>query len=285
MTDPPRGEGEWLRRHRISPRKRWGQNFLIQPPVADGLVRSMRLGPGDPVLEIGPGAGALTRALLGSGRLVHAFEVDARLVALLRERFASELDAGRLDLHGESILAADPSHLGDARAGRVFLAGNLPYAITTPILLWMLANRRTFSGAALLMQREVAERLAAHPGNRTYGSITVWIGYHAGVRRLARVEPGAFWPAPRVDSTLLGFDFHRAPPVDAGEPAWLERVLAVAFGQRRKMLRAVFASALGDPRRAASLLEEAGIDPTRRAESLDLEAFASLARAIGPRLP
>ncbi|MFB3907140.1 MAG: 16S rRNA (adenine(1518)-N(6)/adenine(1519)-N(6))-dimethyltransferase RsmA [Candidatus Eisenbacteria bacterium] len=312
-------ERAWLRAHGVTPRKRLGQNFLVHPAAAGRLVRAMKIAEGSDVLEIGAGAGSLTRALLdppatGSGRpaRVWSVEVDARLAALLRERFAPEITAGRLHLLEGSILDLDPcalpgraaasdGHDGEAsdgdgagasgwtpRSSPLFLAGNLPYAITTPILLWTLEHRASFSRAAFLVQREVAARLLASPGGRTYGSLTVWVSYHAAVEKLASVGPSSFWPVPEVDSTLIGLRFHPQPPVDAGDPRDLEKALAAAFGQRRKMLRAALRSALGDGALAARVLSEAGIDPTRRAETLDLAAFAALARALasaaGPSL-
>lgn len=284
MTPGPLEERGWLLHHAIRPRKSLGQNFLVQPQVATGLVRAMHLAPGAEVLEIGPGAGAMTRALLDMGARVWAFEVDPRLCALLRERFADAIESRQLHLREQSILEVDPSCLDDASGSPVHLAGNLPYAITTPILLWAIGHRTRFSGGTVLVQREVAERLAAGPGSRVYGSITVWIGFHARVRKAVRVEPGAFWPVPNVDSSLITLEFHRVPPVDLPDPSALERVLTVAFGQRRKMMRSSFGAALGDPQRAAELLTAAGIDPTRRAETLDLAEFAALARVAGEAL-
>lgn len=285
MIPGAQAERGWLLHHGIRPRKSLGQNFLVHPQVATGLVRAMALPPGAGVVEVGPGAGALTRALLDAGMHVWAFEIDARLCDLLRERFADAIAGGQLCLQQKSILEVRPAEIPSVSGERLFLAGNLPYAITTPILLWSIAHRDCFSGGAVLVQREVGERLSAVPGNRTYGSITVWIGYHARVRRIATVEPGAFWPVPKVDSSLITLDFHRIPPVELPDPSALERVLSAAFGQRRKMLRAALGAAMGDPARAAALLVEAGIDPTRRAETLSLAEFAALARAAGPWLP
>ena len=278
-------ETGWLRRHSITPRKRLGQNFLIHAGTASRLVRAMRIEPGRPVLEIGAGSGALTRALLESGHTVVAVEIDPRLVALLEERFAGEIRSGRLSLHAGSVLDLDPSNIVRRPGGRIFLAGNLPYAITTPILLWMLASMDCFEASAVLMQREVASRITASPGSRTCGSLTVWLAFHARTRNLATVGPGSFWPIPEVDSTLVGFSFHRAPPVEIAVPAHLEKVLSATFGQRRKMLRASLGNALGDPDLASRLLADAGIDGRRRPESLSLAEFALLAAAAGASLP
>jgi len=273
----PEAERSWLRRHAVHPRKRLGQSFLVQPQVADRLVRAISLHRGSSVLEIGAGAGAMTRALLDVGVRVWAVEVDSHLVHLLEERFHNEIRDGRLRLFARDILTVDPETIPGIEDGPLHLVGNLPYAITTPILLWAVEHRRRFREAAFLIQREVAERLAAAPGNRTYGSITVWIAFHGAVSKLATVEAGAFWPVPQVDSSLIAIRFHDSPPVDA-DPKALERVLAAAFGQRRKMVRSSLLTILGPE--TSHVLGEAGIDPTRRAETLSLADFAAIARGL-----
>lgn len=278
-------ETVWLRRSSIVPRKRLGQNFLIHASTASRLVRAMMLDPSTPVLEIGAGGGALTRALLDAGHRVWAVEIDPRLVELLRERFAEAIRVDRLRLHVGDILDLDPAGLPSAPRDGLFLAGNLPYAITTPILLWMIEQGGSLTGAAVLVQREVAGRITAAPGGRAYGSLSVWLAYHAKARRLATVRPGSFWPVPKVDSSLVGFRFHRSPPVAIDSPDHLEKILSAGFGQRRKMLRASLANALGDSRLAIDLLELTGIDGRRRPESLTLAEFAILANTIGGRLP
>jgi len=149
----------------------------------------------------------------------------------------------------------------------------------------MIEARECFEASAVLMQREVAARITAKPGNRTYGSLSVWLAFHALARNLATVGPGSFWPVPEVDSALVGFAFHRAPPVAIASPVHLEKVLSATFGQRRKMLRASLGNALGDPELAARLLDVAGIDGRRRPESLTLAEFAMLAGAAGRFLP
>lgn len=276
---PPGTESErfWLRRYAIHPHKRLGQSFLVQPRVADRIVRAISLPRESCVVEIGAGAGAMTRALLDEGMRVWAVEVDLRLVALLQERFRSAIDNCRLHILPTNILAVDPDAIPGTDSGPIHLVGNLPYAITTPILLWSLQHRRRFRAAAFLIQREVAERLAAAPGSRTYGSITVWMAFHGAVSKLTTVEPGAFWPVPQVDSSLIAVRFHGEPPVDA-DPGMIQRVLGAAFGQRRKMIRSSLASVLGA--RTAELLDAAGIDPTRRAEALSLAEFAAIARMV-----
>jgi 16S rRNA (adenine1518-N6/adenine1519-N6)-dimethyltransferase len=284
MIPSARAERSWLARHEIVPRKRLGQNFLVHPQTASRLVRAMSLDDSDLVLEVGAGSGALTRALLDRAEKVWAVEVDPRLVKLLRERFAEPIEEGRLDLVAEDLLGVDPSRLPGVEDRPLFLAGNLPYAITTPILLWLLDHRRCFRAAAVLVQREVAERITASPGTKAYGSLSVWIAYHASVRRIATVGPGSFWPVPEVDSSLLALAFHKTPPVHVREAALLERVLEVTFGQRRKMLRSSLGAALGSRELAIRLLEHAEIAPTRRPETLSLGEFAMLADTLGDAL-
>lgn len=277
-------ERRWLRRHGIAPRKRLGQNFLVRPDVAGRLAERMPIGERTEVVEIGAGGGALTRALLERGATVHAVEIDLRLVSLLEDRFRVPISEGRLRLHAGSILDLDPASLARKPGGRLYAAGNLPYAITTPILLWLLGARSRLDGAAVLVQREVADRLTSAPGDPAYGSLTVWISYHAGVGKLAGVRRGSFWPVPSVDSTLIALSFHRRPPVPLRRPEHLELTLRATFGKRRKMLRASLAHALGDPARAMEVLAGAGIDPERRPETLDLAEFAALANVAGPLL-
>jgi 16S rRNA (adenine1518-N6/adenine1519-N6)-dimethyltransferase len=282
---PSKGaERSWLARHRVRPRKRIGQNFLVHPQVATRLVDAIALPEGVPVIDVGAGAAALTRALLDAGSRVWAVEIDPRLVGLLRERFADAIDQGRLHLICGSILELDLAGLPSHPSGPFHLVGNLPYAITTPIVLWTLERSRWFRGAAVLVQKEVADRIDASPGGRTYGSLTVWIAYHAAVQRLTNITPGSFWPVPSVESTLLALTFRRTPSVHVRDPHLLERVLSTTFGHRRKMLRASLGEAIGSRAVAIQLLEHAQIDPTRRPESLSLEEFAVLANTLGDAL-
>ncbi|MBD3161308.1 MAG: 16S rRNA (adenine(1518)-N(6)/adenine(1519)-N(6))-dimethyltransferase RsmA [Candidatus Eisenbacteria bacterium] len=277
-------EKERLLRAGIRPRRRLGQSFLVRAATASRIARTLETEPDEPILEIGPGSGALTRALLATGSPVWAIEVDPALAAVLRERFSAEITAGRLTLIEGNVLDFDPARLPGVPERALYLAGNLPYAITTPILLWMLEHRDRFRRAGVLVQKEFADRIVAPPGSRTYGSLSVWIAYHASVRRRLTVGPGEFWPAPKVDSSLVDFRFHRTPPVHVRDPRDLERVLSTVFGQRRKMLRSSLGTALGDRAVAIGLLDHAGIAPTRRPETLDLGEFAALANTLGEAL-
>ena len=276
-------EREWLEARGIRPRKHLGQNFLLDLNVTREIVRRASWPAGAPVCEIGPGGGALTSALLASDHPVTAVEIDPGLVLLLRARFEAELAAGRLTLREADFLEfplEDPA-ASEGPAKRLWLAGNLPYGVTTPVLLKAMTHSRILAGAVIMVQREYGERILARAGEDSYGSLSVWVAAHATTRSLIRVGRSAFWPRPGVESIVLELLFPEPPPY-AGDPAALERVLRAAFGQRRKMMENALAHGLElDKRRARRLLEEAGCDPGARAETLGLERFAALAEGWG----
>jgi 16S rRNA (adenine1518-N6/adenine1519-N6)-dimethyltransferase len=233
------------------------------------------------VVEIGPGQGALTGLLAAaSGRLV-ALEVDAALAARLRERFADALsveiadaDARSFDYSALAALKPDPS-------GRVLAVGNLPYSVGKPILMALVEAGGAIDEMALMLQREVAERVAAAPGSRVYGSLSVLTQVACDVRLAFGVPPGAFSPPPQVDSAVIHLRARAAPPVPIAEPERFRAVVRAAFSQRRKNLANALAAGLGlSAERARALITGAGIDPGRRAETLSLGEFAHLAEAL-----
>jgi 16S rRNA (adenine1518-N6/adenine1519-N6)-dimethyltransferase len=258
-----------------------GQHFLRDRSVVDRIVELVRPTPRDLVVEIGPGRGALTGALAArAGRLL-ALEIDAALAAALRERFATaprveirQSDARRFDYAGLRALVPDPG-------GRVLVVGNLPYSVGKPILAALVESGPAIDEMALMLQKEVAERVAAEPGGKTYGALSVLSQVAASVRLAFTVPPGAFSPPPQVDSAVLHLEPRREPPVPIADPARFARVVHAAFGQRRKSLANALAAGLGlAPDRARRLAEAAGIDPGRRAETLSLAEFAHLAAGI-----
>lgn len=272
----------------LRPRKRFGQNFLVDPRIPDLTVERASWPAASPVLEIGPGGGALTAALLRAGHPVVAIEVDRDLVPVLRERFADEIEKGRCRIVEGDALAVDWESVfessgvgpreGDERRlpWRPWIAGNLPYAITTPLLLRALAARDVFAGAVFMMQREYGERLAAEPGSKTYGSITVWTRAHASARALLKVGRSAFWPRPGVESVVVELVFVEPKPYQ-GDGDALQAVLRAAFGQRRKQIANALASGLGREKAdVAERLLRAGVDPEVRAEMLGLAEFARI---------
>jgi 16S rRNA (adenine1518-N6/adenine1519-N6)-dimethyltransferase len=301
------GERERLEAHGVRPRKRLGQSFLVDPKISGLIVARAGWPAGAPIYEIGPGGGALTGPLLDAGHPVLAVEKDPVLCELLRERFAAPWAEGRLALVEGDALENTPQTLlrGEARSwGRAHLpaasrrraagpsaarcrssfwmAGNLPYPITTALLLLALSGRDLLDGAVLMVQQEYGDRLLAEPGTRTYGSITVWTRAHARVRKLLRVGRSAFWPRPGVESVVLELVFPDPPPYRGSRPD-LERVLRAAFGQRRKTLRNALAHGLGRGRdEVEAAIRAAGADPGDRAESLGLDRFARLTASLFP---
>jgi 16S rRNA (adenine1518-N6/adenine1519-N6)-dimethyltransferase len=239
----------------------------------------------DLVIEIGPGEGALTMHLArAAGRLV-AVEVDAELAARLTARFAPT---------GVEILRADalafdwatlPARRPDP-GGRILIVGNLPYSVGKPILMALAGAAPALAAAAptelaLMLQKEVAERVAAEPGGRTYGSLSVLSQLVFDVRLAFSVPPGAFRPPPLVDSAVLHLRARTSPPVHVADSRRLRAVVRAAFAQRRKSLANALAGGLGLPvERARGVLADLGIDPTRRAETLSLAEFARLAAAL-----
>jgi 16S rRNA (adenine1518-N6/adenine1519-N6)-dimethyltransferase len=265
----------------LHPRRRLGQNFLANPAVAEAIVAHAGLTPQDAVLEIGPGLGALTLPLARAARAVWAVEKDAALAGALAEVLAARGIANVSILNADA-LAEDFAAIA-RRAGRPLVVfGNLPYNISSQIVVKLVAARPHVARAVLMFQRELAERLTAAPGGRDYGRISALLGYCAAVRSVQRVGAGNFHPKPRVDSEVLEIDFtvdRRHPPHDEG---LFFRVIAAAFGQRRKNLKNALAAGLAlSPAAAARLLAQAGIDPARRAETLSPAEFIAIARSLG----
>jgi len=266
---------EVIRRHDLRAKKSLGQNFLLDLNLTSRIARAA--GPLDDVtvIEIGPGPGGLTRALLANGaRRVIAVERDERALAALAEIAARY--PGRLDVVAGDALDFDPrSHLD---RGPVRIVANLPYNIATALLVtWLTLEPWPpwYDRLVLMFQREVAERITAAPGSKNYGRLSVLAGWRSEARMLFDIAPSAFVPPPKVISTLVEF-VPRAAPL-ACDPRALQRMTQAAFGQRRKMLRQSLKSLGVDP---LVLLSAAGIEPTARAEEIPVAGFVALARAF-----
>ncbi|MGD8384655.1 MAG: 16S rRNA (adenine(1518)-N(6)/adenine(1519)-N(6))-dimethyltransferase RsmA [Lysobacterales bacterium] len=251
------------------PRKRFGQNFLRDRRVIDRIIDSIAPAPADLLLEIGPGRGALTEPLLASGAELHVIEIDRDLVAALRQRF----DEGRLHIHNRDALKSDLASIAGLRPFR--LVGNLPYNISTPLIFHCLRWSQQIRDMHFMLQKEVVDRLAAEPGSRTYGRLSVMARYRCRVAPLFEVMPESFAPAPKVSSVFLRLLPHDKPPFDAGAEGSLDRVVAAAFNQRRKTLRNALKTVL-----SAEQIQAAGVDPGQRAEQLHLAQFCALARLL-----
>ena len=276
------------RRLQLRPTKQRGQNFVTDPNTVRRIVRASGIGPEDVVLEVGPGLGSLTLALLEVARHVVAVEVDETLAKALPEtvgRYAPDradrlsvvlADATRLeDIPPSALTAPGP----DGPVPPTALVANLPYNVAVPVLLEVLERIPSIRHGLVMVQVEVAERLSATPGSRTYGAPSVKVAWYAEVRKAGLVGRTIFWPQPNVDSGLVAFTRREPPPTTASRE-FVFRVIDAAFGQRRKTLRSALAHLAGSPARAEEALREAGVDPSTRGERLDIEAFARIAEAL-----
>jgi 16S rRNA (adenine1518-N6/adenine1519-N6)-dimethyltransferase len=263
-----------IARHGLAARRKLGQNFLLDLNLTGRIARSAGDLTGVTVIEIGPGPGGLTRALLetNAARII-AVERDARCIKALGELAAVYPD--RLEVVAGDALETDLTTLA-ASDNKVKIVANLPYNIATPLLIKWLRQIDGFAGLTLMFQKEVAQRLAAIPHSKSYGRLSVITGWLCEVEALFDISPQAFVPAPKVTSTVVRLT-PRPQPLAPARMETLERVTAAAFGQRRKMLRSSLKSISDDP---ASLLLSCDIDPTARAEELDIAAFCALAEAI-----
>jgi len=271
---------EILTRHGFTFSKAKGQNFIINPGVCPRMAAQCGATKADGVLEIGPGAGALTRALCDVAGKVVAVEIDARLLPVLRETLAG-LDNVTI-LQGD-ILALDlPALLEEHFQNRpVHVCANLPYYITSPILMRLLESKLPFAGITVMAQKEAAERLCAPMGTRACGAVTAAVAYYARARQLFQVSRGSFFPAPKVDSAVLQLTPRGAPPVDVPDEAFFFRVIRAAFNQRRKTAaNAISAGVSMDKSTVLAAMARAGIPQEARAENLTLEDYAGLARAL-----
>jgi 16S rRNA (adenine1518-N6/adenine1519-N6)-dimethyltransferase len=259
----------------LTKRRALGQHFLRDGTVARAIVDLVAPTSRDLVVEIGPGQGALTDALVGRAGRVVALEVDRALAAALRARLPTvevlDADARTWDYAG---LVAPPG-------GRVLIVGNLPYSVGKPILMALIGARRAIQEMALMLQREVAERVAASPGGKTYGSLSVFTQLHCDVRVALRVPPGAFRPPPKVESAVLHLRVLPEPRVPLADVRRFETVVRAAFAQRRKMLANALGAGLGLPVDVVRLAAmRAGVDPARRAETLTISEFSELAARL-----
>ncbi|NOT57762.1 MAG: 16S rRNA (adenine(1518)-N(6)/adenine(1519)-N(6))-dimethyltransferase RsmA [Deltaproteobacteria bacterium] len=255
------------------PHKKFGQNFLTDPTVVSRMVQAATIQPTDTVLEIGPGLGVLSDLLAETAGRLYLVEVDPVLADRLRARFAQQesvhiVTADFLELDIAATFAESP----------IRVIASLPYNVATPMLFRLLEHRRQFPTATVMLQREVAERLSAKADTSEYGALSVMIQLYATVTKVATVQPGSFFPSPKVQSQIVNLVFQDTPRVDVREVAVFRRVVKAAFGQRRKTLRnALKVTGYGD---LEGLSVRSGIDFQRRGETLSLEEFARLANMM-----
>lgn len=259
----------------VRPTKQRGQNFVVDANTVRRIVRLAEVGPGDVVLEVGPGLGSLTLGLLAAGADVIAVEVDPILAAALPETASTHRpdDATRL-----TVIADDAMRVMTLPADPTSLVANLPYNVAVPIVLHLLQTFPSIERGLVMVQAEVADRLVAGPGSRVYGVPSVKLAWYADAERVGSVPPSVFWPVPHVDSGLVAFRRRPAPASIASR----EQVFAcvdAAFAQRRKTLRAALSGWAGSAAAAESALILAGVDPSARGEAIDVGAFARIASA------
>lgn len=269
-----------LKKHHITLQKKYGQNFIGDPALLERIATICDWQPGDRALEIGPGAGTLTRAIAREAEEVLAVEIDRRLAPLLEETLA---DCANVHLVFTDALKADLDALMRDTLGwdgRYKLIANLPYYITTPLIMHVLEDSEKVSELVIMVQKEVGERLCAAPGSKAYGAVTVMVQYAATVARAFDVGRHAFVPAPEVDSTILHLIPYEKRPIQAQSDAVLRRVVKAAFSQRRKTLRNSLSSLGCDKALIKQALEAAGIEDSRRAETLSVAEFVALADAF-----
>lgn len=264
----------------LRPTKSLGQNFVIDAGTIRRIVRASHVSADDVVLEIGPGLGSLTLGLLATGARVVAVEIDPALAgalpATVRERDAEA--AGRL-----TVVRADALEVRALPAEPTALVANLPYNVAVPVLLTLLARFPSLSSGLVMVQAEVADRLVAPPGSRTYGSPSVKTAWFARATRAGSVAASVFWPVPNVDSALVRLVRHPPPPTAATRTEVFACVDA-AFGQRRKTLRAALAGWAGSAEEAERVVRLAGLDPSLRGERLGVRDFAAIAAQRSGRL-
>jgi 16S rRNA (adenine1518-N6/adenine1519-N6)-dimethyltransferase len=257
----------------IRPTKKLGQNFVLDPNTVRRIVGAAGLQDDDRVIEVGPGLGSLTLALLPHCASLVAVELDPVLAAELPSTIADRAPslAGKLTVIAKDAMRVTRAELGDPTA----LVANLPYNVAVPVVIHLLAEVPTLRTALVMVQAEVADRMAAPPGNKVYGVPSVKVAWHAQARRVATVGRNVFWPVPGVDSALVLLT-RREPPADVDRAA-VFAVVDAAFAQRRKTLRAALAGWAGSPAQAEQVLRAAGIDPATRGEQLSVREFARIA--------
>lgn len=273
MTSPKVLFNAW----NLRPKKKLGQHFLADPSAADMIVRRSKISSNDTVMEIGAGLGALTIPLAKAARHVFAVETDSQLTKLLKTELKVH-NLTNVEIIENNILKVDIHALAKKLDHQIIVIGNLPYNISSQILVQLIHTRKDVKRAILMFQKELARRITAKPGNKNYGRLTVMLGYCAEIKSIATVTASLFYPVPKVDSEVVEINFKISRKYPAHDETMLFQVIKAAFGNRRKTLKnALSASGLHiEPQIARQALIAAEIDPTRRAETLAVSEFVTL---------
>jgi len=267
-----------LRAWDVYPAKQMGQNFLVDPSTAEMIVQKAAIHPEETVLEIGAGLGALTIPTARAAGKVIAVEKDGRITGLLKTELLSN-GLENVEILQQNILDVDIEKIGAGQ--KMVVIGNLPYNISSQILVLLIRSKKILSRAILMFQKEFCQRLMAHPGGREYGRITVMLRYCSEISRLAIVKPNMFFPRPRIDSEVIEVKFSDKPQYGNVSEDLLFLVIKSAFSKRRKTLKNSLSQGWLDidANQAANMLAKAGINPSRRAETLDVDEFVKLTAA------
>ncbi|MBW2575517.1 MAG: ribosomal RNA small subunit methyltransferase A [Deltaproteobacteria bacterium] len=267
--------------HNIRPKKQLGQHFLTDQTTGEMIVNRSGILPEDIVLEIGAGLGALTIPVARKASKVFAVDKDRKIIDILKtEILASNLT--NVVIMEKNILKIDIESLSENISQKMVVMGNLPYNISSQILVQLIESRKVLSKAVVMLQKELAQRITAQPGCKDYGRLTVMLRYCSDIKKIADVKASLFFPRPKVDSEVLELKFKKTLEYPTNDEVFFFRVIKAAFGNRRKMLKnALGASALNiDANTAKDVLERSDIDPARRAETLTIEEFVKLSNNL-----
>lgn len=278
----PEGTKAILNQYPFMFQKKFGQNFLIDPRVLDKIINAAEITKEDCVIEIGPGIGSVTQALLENAGKVISIEIDDQLIPILKEQYGHN---EHFKLIHKDVLKVDLKKLIEEESPhrKIKVVANLPYYITTPIIMMLLENELPIESITVMVQKEVADRMASGPGSKQYGAITVAMNYYCSTSLVANVPQNCFMPRPNVDSAVIKLTLHETPVVDVDNPKQMLSIIKAAFSQRRKTLLNTLASNgnLGlDKEMIKNILEESGIGASTRGETLLLQDYAMLSNFI-----
>ena len=275
---------ELVKKHGFKYTKSLGQNFLIDDNIVDKIVAGSGIGPGDKIIEVGPGIGTLTREMASRAQNLMAVEIDKNLIPILEDTLG---DYDNVKIVNEDIIKADIRGLIDENlgGGPVKLVANLPYYITTPIIMRFLEENINVTDIVVMVQKEVAERMNAQPGGKDFGALSVAVQYYCDTEIVAKVPRHLFVPQPNVDSIVIALRVRPERKYKVDDEDLYFKVVKAAFGQRRKtLLNSISSMGNLSKDQVKEALEEAGIDPKRRGETLSLDEFAILSNVIGNKL-
>ena len=264
-----------LNQYGLRANKKLGQNFLINQQIIDEIIEKSQITKEDTILEIGPGLGSLTKALMQNAKRVIAVELDENMVNILKNRFNNE----NLEIINEDILKIDLNEITN-KYGKIKVVANLPYYITTPIVMKLLEEEYNIESITVMVQKEVGERLCAEPGSRDFGAVTVGVNYYSNSKIIIDVPKDNFMPVPEVDSCVIKLDILNEPPVAVKDKKRFFRLVKAAFSQRRKTINNSLASGEFSKENVLNTLSKLGIDAKLRAENLSIQDFANITNEL-----